>query len=88
MGYISEDEMKQTFPPQVAATLMDPKFSVGQILPTNVQGKFYIFKLQERNDKDENLTLESPGVRQKVTDSLVNARKELLSAVLCGNGDE
>ncbi|MEO8071830.1 MAG: peptidylprolyl isomerase, partial [Acidobacteriota bacterium] len=56
LGYISEDEMKQTFPPQVAATLMDPKFSVGQILPTPMQGKFYIFKLQERNDKDENLT--------------------------------
>ncbi|MGI8639769.1 MAG: SurA N-terminal domain-containing protein [Pyrinomonadaceae bacterium] len=80
LGYISEDEMKQTFPPQVAATLMDAKFSVGQILPTPMQGKFYIFKLQERNDKDENLTLESPGVRQKVTDSLINARKELLSA--------
>ncbi len=80
LGYISEDEMRQTFPPQVAATLMDPKFSVGQILPTPMQGKFYIFKLQERNDKDENLTLESPGVRQKVTDALINARKELLSA--------
>ena len=80
LGYISEDEMRQQFPPQVAATLMDPKFSVGQILPTPMQGKFYIFKLQERNDKDENLTLESPGVRQKVTDSLINARKELLSA--------
>ncbi len=80
LGYISEEEMKQTFPPQVAATLMDPKFSVGQILPTPVQGKFYIFKLQERNDKDENLTLESPGVRQKVTDSLIAARKELLTA--------
>ncbi len=80
LGYISEDEMRQTFPPQVAGTLMDPKFSVGQILPTPMQGKFYIFKLQERNDKDENLTLESPGVRQKVTDSLINARKELLSA--------
>ena len=80
LGYITEDEMKQTFPPQVAATIMDPKFSVGQILPTPIQGKFYIFKLQERNEKDENLTLESPGVRQKVTDSLVNARKDLLSA--------
>lgn len=80
LGYISEDEMKQTFPQEVAATLMDPKFSVGQILPTPMQGKFYIFKLQERNDKDENLTLESPDVRKKVTDALINARKELLSA--------
>jgi parvulin-like peptidyl-prolyl isomerase len=79
IGYISEEEMRQSFPPQVAATLMDPKFQVGQILPTPMQGKFYIFKLQERSTVDENLTLESPGVRQQVADSLINARKQLLS---------
>jgi hypothetical protein len=78
LGYVSEDELKQTFSPQVAATLMNSEFKVGQLLPTPVQGKFYILKLQERNDKDENLTLESPGIRQKVTDSLVDARKQLL----------
>ncbi len=80
LGYISEEEMRQSFPPQVVATLMDPKFTVGQILPTPFQGKFYIFKLQERSDKDENLTLESPGIRGQVTDSLINARKQLLAA--------
>ncbi len=79
LGYISEEEMRQSFPPQVVATLMDPKFQVGQILPTPMQGKFYIFKLQERSNTDENLTLESPGIRQQVTDSLINARKQLLS---------
>jgi parvulin-like peptidyl-prolyl isomerase len=79
LGYISEEEMKQSFPPQVAQTLMNPQFQVGQILPTPMQGKFYIFKLQERSDKDENLTLESPGIREKVTTSLVDARKQLLS---------
>lgn len=79
LGYISEEEMKQSFPQQVTATLMNPNFKVGQILPTPMQGKFYIFKLQERSDKDEDLTLESPGVRQQVTDSLINARKQLLS---------
>lgn len=80
LGYISEDELKQSFSPQVAAALMDPKFPVGQVLPTPVQGKFFILKLQERSDKDENLTLESPGIRQQVTDSLINARKQLLAA--------
>jgi parvulin-like peptidyl-prolyl isomerase len=78
LGYISEEEMKQTFPPNLIATLMDPKTPVGQIIPTPIQGRFYILKIQERSDKDENLTLESPGVRQQVTDSLVNARKQLL----------
>ncbi len=80
LGYISEEELKQNFPPQVAASLMDPKFPIGQIQIAQTQGKFYILKLQERSDKDENLTLESPGIRQQVTDSLINARKQLLAA--------
>jgi peptidyl-prolyl cis-trans isomerase SurA len=78
LGYISEEQMRQTFPAQVAATLMNPEFKPGQILPTPVQGKFYILKLQERSDKDENLTLESPGIRQQVNESLISARKQLL----------
>ena len=78
LGYISEEEMKQSFPPQVAGILMDPKTLIGQLIPTPMQGKFYIFKLQERSDKDENLTLESTGIRQQVADSLINARKQLL----------
>jgi hypothetical protein len=45
-----------------------------------MQGKYYILKLQERSDKDENLTLESPGIRQQVADTLINARKQLLVA--------
>jgi hypothetical protein len=36
--------------------------------------------LQERGDKDEALTLDSPGVRQQVADALVNNRKQLLTA--------
>lgn len=80
LGYISEEEMRQQFPAQVVQTLMSPNFPVGQVLPTPLQGKFYIFKLQERSDKDEDLTLESPGIRQQVTDSLINARKQLLAA--------
>ncbi|HXG83862.1 MAG TPA: SurA N-terminal domain-containing protein [Pyrinomonadaceae bacterium] len=79
LGYISEEELRQGFSPQVAATLMDAKFPVGNVLPTPAQGKYYILKLQERSDKDENLTLESPGIRQQVIDSLINARKQLLS---------
>ncbi|HVE57104.1 MAG TPA: SurA N-terminal domain-containing protein [Pyrinomonadaceae bacterium] len=78
LGYVSEEELKQSFPPQVAATLMNPEFKPGQILPTPMQGKFYIIKLQERSDKDENLTLESPGIREQVTKSLTDARKQLL----------
>lgn len=79
LGYVSEEQMRQTFPANVAQTLMDPNFKVGQMIPAQMQGKFYIFKLQERSDRDEELTLESPGVRQRVADELINARKQLLS---------
>ncbi len=78
LGYISEEEMKQSFPPQVVAIMMNPQTPVGKLITTPMQGKFYIYKIQERSDKDENLTLESPGIRQQVTDSLINARKQLL----------
>ena len=78
LGYVSEEEMKQTFPPDLIARLMSPQTPVGQLIATPIQGRFYILKIQERSDKDENLTLESPGVRQQVTDSLITARKQLL----------
>lgn len=80
LGYISEEELKKGFPAQVAANLMDARFPIGQVMGAQMQGKFYILKLQERSDKDENVTLESPGIRQQVTDSLVAARKQLLAA--------
>lgn len=80
LGYISQEELSQTFSPQLAAAIMDPKFPVGQIAPLQAQGKYFIIKLQERSDKDEDVTLETPTVRQQVTDSLINARKQLLGA--------
>lgn len=80
LGYLSEDELKQNFP-QLAGGFMSPEFSVGRI--TNmvpIGGKGYIFKLQERIEKDENLTLESPDVRPQITQLLVENRKQLLAA--------
>ena len=80
LGYLSEDEMKQTFPAQIVGDLMNPQAQIGKMVITQSQGKFFILKLQEQVSQDESLTLESPGVRQQVTDSLVNNRKQLLSA--------
>jgi peptidyl-prolyl cis-trans isomerase SurA len=80
LGYLSEDDLKQNFP-QLASGFMDARFAIGSVTqPLNIAGKLYIFKLQERNEKEENLTLESPGVRQQITQSLIDARKQLLSA--------
>lgn len=78
IGDFSEEELKQSYP-ELAGGFMDPKFSVGGITnPQRINGKYYIFKLLERIEKDENLTLETQGVRQKVTDALINNRKQLL----------
>jgi parvulin-like peptidyl-prolyl isomerase len=80
LGYFSEEDLKQNYP-QLAAGFMNPDFTVGRI--TNmvpINGKGYIFKLQERNEKDEALTLESPNVKPQITDLLVNNRKQLLAA--------
>ncbi|MEP6944433.1 MAG: SurA N-terminal domain-containing protein [Acidobacteriota bacterium] len=81
LGYISEEELKSNFGEQNAAAFMNPQFSVGgvtNVIPLN--GKGYIFKLQERIEKEETQTLETPGVRQQIQDMLVNNRKQLLAA--------
>ena len=80
IGFLSEEELKQSYP-QLAAGFMNPEFSVGQV--TNVvpiNGKAYIFKLMERVEKEENLSLESPQVRPQINELLVNNRKQLLAA--------
>ncbi|MBX3300301.1 MAG: SurA N-terminal domain-containing protein [Acidobacteria bacterium] len=80
LGYLSEDDLRQEFDDQTAGSLMSPQLNVGGIITARGKGKLFILKLQERSDKDESLTLESPGVRQQVTDSLISARKQLLAA--------
>ncbi|MFN2501253.1 MAG: SurA N-terminal domain-containing protein [Pyrinomonadaceae bacterium] len=80
LGYLGEEELKQNYP-QLVAGFMNPDFTVGRI--TNVvpiNGKGYIFKLQERIDKEETLTLESPEVRPQINKLLVDNRKQLLAA--------
>lgn len=81
LGYISEDALKQNFGDQIAAGFMNPQFTAGRVAgPFNIQGRYYIFKLLERVEKDEAQTLETPGVRQQIIDALINGRKQLLAA--------
>ncbi len=80
LGYLSEDDLRQNFP-QLAAGFMSPEFTVGQVTNmVNIGGKGYIFKLQERIDKDETLTIESPNVKPQINQLLVDNRKQLLAA--------
>ena len=77
--YFAEDEMKQTLGAGVADYIMN-KMQNGQLVPRAIplDGKILIIKLQRKVEKDEDLTLESPNVRQQITDYLTNQRKELL----------
>lgn len=80
LGYLAEEDLKQAFPEQTVAALMSPQLQIGGVITSRAQGKMFILKLQERSDKDEAVTLESPGVRQQVIESLGNSRKQLLAA--------
>lgn len=80
LGFFSEEELGKSYP-QLVEGFMNPQFTVGRI--TNavpIAGKAYIFKLQERVEREENLTLESPQVRPQINEMLVNNRKQLLAA--------
>jgi parvulin-like peptidyl-prolyl isomerase len=78
--YFTEDEMKQAFGAGVADFVMN-KMQNGQIIPQAIpfEGRILIVKLQRKQERDEDQTLETPGVRQQIADFLVNARKQLLS---------
>jgi len=80
LGFFSEEQLKQSYP-QLVSGFMDPKFQIGQITnPVPISGKAYIFKLQDRVESEQNLTLESPTVKPKITQLLVDNRKQLLAA--------
>ncbi len=82
IGFFSEDGMKQAgLPKELMDQLMG--MQVGSFTePKQVNGRWYIFKLAEKRPQTENLTLESPGVRQQITQALINQRKEILNAAL------
>ena len=79
--YFTEDEMKQVFPQGFAEHVMT-KMQPGQVFPQLIpfEGRYLILKLQRKQETDEDRTLESPGVRQEITDYLINSRKQLLAA--------
>ena len=83
IGFFSEDQMKAaSFPKELIDQFMGP-LQVGSFTePKLVNGKWYIFKLAEKRLQTENLTLESPGVRQQITQALIKQRKDILNAAL------
>jgi len=84
IGFATEEALKSnSFPPELISSLFG-SMQVGDYTPPVrfANGKWYIFKLAEKRLQTENLTLESPGVRQQITQGLTNQRKQILNAAL------
>jgi peptidyl-prolyl cis-trans isomerase SurA len=83
IGFFTEDSMKQAgFPKDLIDQFMG-SMQIGSFTePKTINNKWYIFKLQEKRLQTENLTLESPNVRQQINIELTNQRKEILNAAL------
>ena len=84
IGFASEEDLRRTnFSAELIANFMGPMQIGDYTQPTRMpDGKWYIFKLAERRLQTENLTLDSPGVRQQITQGLTNQRKQILNAAL------
>ncbi|HKG80145.1 MAG TPA: SurA N-terminal domain-containing protein [Pyrinomonadaceae bacterium] len=84
IGFATEEDLKNNnFPPELVSSLFGSMQVGDYTQPIRFSsGKWYIFKLAEKRLQTENLTLESPGVRQQITQGLTNQRKQILNAAL------
>ncbi|MGH9883856.1 MAG: peptidylprolyl isomerase, partial [Pyrinomonadaceae bacterium] len=83
LGFATEDDLKQNgFPPDLSTRLFAMQVGDRTDPVQFNSGKWYIFKLADKRLQTENLTLESPGVRQQITQALMNQRKEILNTAL------
>lgn len=84
LGFATEDDLKSNgFPPELISRLFGPMQTGDTTEPIRFpSGKWYVFKIAEKRLQTENLTLESPNVRQQITQALINQRKEILKAAL------
>jgi serine/threonine protein kinase len=69
----SADLIKQFFVMKVGDITTPVRFA---------NGRWYIFKLNDRRLQDERIMLEGPGVRQQIAESLQNQKKEIANAEL------
>jgi peptidyl-prolyl cis-trans isomerase SurA len=83
IGFATEDELKQNaFPADLISKFFTMQAGDKTEPVQFPSGKWYIFKLEEKRLQTENLTLESPGVRQQITQALTKQRSDILNAAL------
>ena len=83
IGFATEEDLKQNgFPADLISKFftMQPGDKTDPVRFDS--GKWYVFKLEEKRLQTENLTLESPGVRQQITQALTKQRSDILNAAL------
>ncbi|MDQ5845009.1 MAG: SurA N-terminal domain-containing protein [Acidobacteriota bacterium] len=83
LGFATEEDLKQNAFPQELISRFFGMQAGDTTEPVRFNsGKWYVFKLAEKRLQTENLTLESPGVRQQITQALIKQRKDILDAAL------
>ena len=83
IGFATEDDLKQNgFPPDMVSKFFTMQAGDRTEPVRFNSGKWYVFKLEEKRLQTENLTLESPGVRQQITQALIKQRSDILNAAL------
>ena len=84
IGFFTEDALKQKgFPQSVIDQFFGPSMQIGSYTqPVQFSGRWYVFKLKGKHLQTENQTLETPGVRQKLTEDLRGKRQQLLNTAL------
>ena len=83
IGFATEDDLKQNgFPPDLITKFFSMQAGDRTEPIRFNSGKWYVFKLEEKRLQTENLTLESPGVRQQITQALIKQRSDILNAAL------
>ena len=84
IGFATEEDLKgNNFPSELVSSFFGSMQVGDYTQPTRFSsGKWYVFKLAAKRLQTENLTLESPGVRQQITQGLTNQRKQILNAAL------
>lgn len=82
LGFAAEDDLKgKGFPDDLVGKFFS--MDIGSYTePVKVPGAYYIFKLVGRQNQAENETLQTPGVKERITTEIVNQQKQLLVAAL------
>jgi len=81
IGFATEEDLRSNgFPSELISSLFGPMQVGDYTQPTQMRGKWFVFKLAERRPQTENLTLDN--VRPQITQGLTNQRKQIINAAL------